>query len=156
MNTSTSSSTSQIWGGRFKSGPSAVMEAINASIGFDKRLYRQDIAGSRAHCKMLAAVGVITQADRDAILGGLDRVEQEIIDGAFVFSAALEDIHMNVETRLKELIGPDRLQATAHRRPPAGARHADSARHRPSSVPRARRRRPRRTLSAAHETDGRS
>jgi argininosuccinate lyase len=81
------------------------MEAINASIGFDKRLYRQDIAGSRAHCKMLAAVGVITQTDRDAILGGLDRVEQEIIDGAFVFSAALEDIHMNVETRLKELIG---------------------------------------------------
>jgi argininosuccinate lyase len=105
MNTSTSSSTSQIWGGRFKSGPSAVMEAINASIGFDKRLYRQDIAGSRAHCKMLAAVGVITEVDRDAILGGLDRVEQEIIDGAFVFSAALEDIHMNVETRLKELIG---------------------------------------------------
>lgn len=81
------------------------MEAINASIGFDKRLYRQDIAGSRAHCKMLAKVGVITEADRDAILAGLTQVEQEIDAGTFEFSSALEDIHMNVETRLKALIG---------------------------------------------------
>lgn len=81
------------------------MEAINASIGFDKRLYRQDIAGSRAHCKMLAAAGVISEADRDAILAGLAQVEQEIESGAFEFKTALEDIHMNVESRLKELIG---------------------------------------------------
>ncbi|MBB6210752.1 argininosuccinate lyase [Novispirillum itersonii] len=102
---SSASSTSSIWGGRFESGPSAVMEAINASIGFDKRLYRQDIAGSRAHCKMLAAAGVISDADRDAILTGLAQVEQEIETGVFEFKTALEDIHMNVESRLKELIG---------------------------------------------------
>lgn len=81
------------------------MEAINASIGFDKRLYRQDIAGSRAHCKMLAAAGVISDADRDAILTGLAQVEQEIERGVFEFKTALEDIHMNVESRLKDLIG---------------------------------------------------
>ncbi len=81
------------------------MEAINASIGFDKRLYRQDIAGSRAHCKMLAAAGVISDADRDAILTGLAQVEQEIESGVFEFKTALEDIHMNVESRLKDLIG---------------------------------------------------
>jgi argininosuccinate lyase len=103
--TSNQGGASQMWGGRFDSGPSAVMEAINASIGFDKRLYRQDIAGSRCHCKMLAAVGVITAADRDAILAGLDRVEGEIEDGSFVFRADLEDIHMNVEARLREIIG---------------------------------------------------
>lgn len=97
--------TSQMWGGRFDSGPSAVMEAINASIGFDQRLYRQDIAGSRAHCKMLAASGVISEADRDAILRGLDQVEAEIESGAFQFQTSLEDIHMNVEARLKEIIG---------------------------------------------------
>ncbi|WP_026345325.1 argininosuccinate lyase [Novispirillum itersonii] len=102
---SSASSTSSIWGGRFESGPSAVMEAINASIGFDKRLYRQDIAGSRAHCKMLAAAGVISDADRDAILTGLAQVEQEIESGVFEFKTALEDIHMNVESRLKDLIG---------------------------------------------------
>ncbi|MFA7430637.1 MAG: argininosuccinate lyase [Rhodospirillaceae bacterium] len=98
-------STSTIWGGRFDAGPSAIMEAINASIGFDKRLYKQDIAGSRAHCKMIAAAGVISEADRDAILGGLDQVEREIEEGTFVFSSKLEDIHMNVETRLKAIIG---------------------------------------------------
>jgi len=105
MSNSSSSSTSQMWGGRFESGPSAVMEAINASIDFDRRLYTQDIAGSRAHCKMLAKVGVISEADRDAILGGLDQVEKEIEDGTFVFKPELEDIHMNVEARLKEIIG---------------------------------------------------
>lgn len=81
------------------------MEAINASIGFDQRLYKQDIAGSRAHCTMLAACGVIGEADRDAILKGLDQVEAEIEAGTFTFSARLEDIHMNVESRLKEIIG---------------------------------------------------
>ncbi|GEO79973.1 argininosuccinate lyase [Pararhodospirillum oryzae] len=96
---------SAIWGGRFASGPSAVMEAINASIGFDKRLYRQDIAGSRAHAAMLVAVGLLTEADGQAIDQGLARILTEIDSGVFPFSTRLEDIHMNVETRLKDLIG---------------------------------------------------
>ena len=81
------------------------MEAIDAAIGLDPRLDKQDIAGSRAHCTMLAACGVIGEADRDAILKGLDQVEAEIEAGTFTFSARLEDIHMNVESRLKEIIG---------------------------------------------------
>jgi argininosuccinate lyase len=81
------------------------MQEINASIDIDKRLWREDIAGSKAHAAMLAAVGVISAADRDAIHGGLDRIAGEIEGGAFVFSAALEDIHMNIEARLKTLIG---------------------------------------------------
>ncbi|MFD2647573.1 argininosuccinate lyase [Devosia albogilva] len=95
----------KMWGGRFASGPDAIMEEINASIGFDQRLYRQDIAGSKAHATMLAATGILTQADRDAILSGLDTVLGEIEAGTFTFSRALEDIHMNVESRLRELIG---------------------------------------------------
>ncbi|GLQ54195.1 argininosuccinate lyase [Devosia nitrariae] len=94
-----------MWGGRFSSGPDAVMEEINASIGFDKRLYRQDIAGSIAHARMLAETGILTQNDRDAIVAGLAEVEAEIEAGTFTFSRALEDIHMNVEARLKEKIG---------------------------------------------------
>jgi argininosuccinate lyase len=94
-----------MWGGRFASGPDAIMEEINASIGFDKRLYTQDIAGSIAHADMLAKVGILTQADRDAIVAGLEAVRAEIDSGAFTFSRALEDIHMNVESRLKTLIG---------------------------------------------------
>ncbi len=101
----TSNTTSTIWGGRFKAGPSAVMEEINASIGFDKRLYAQDIRGSRAHAKMLAAQGILTEADVDAILQGLSEIEGEIEAGSFEFSRALEDIHMNVENRLREKIG---------------------------------------------------
>jgi argininosuccinate lyase len=81
------------------------MEAINASIGFDKRLYRQDIAGSKAHCDMLVAAGILTEADGVAIQGGLDTVLAEIESGRFVFQTALEDIHMNVESRLRDLIG---------------------------------------------------
>ena len=100
-----SNTTSTIWGGRFKAGPSAVMEEINASIGFDKRLYAQDIRGSRAHAKMLAAQGILTEADVDAILQGLSEIEGEIEAGSFEFSRALEDIHMNVENRLREKIG---------------------------------------------------
>ncbi|MFC0008969.1 argininosuccinate lyase [Devosia nitrariae] len=95
----------RMWGGRFSSGPDAVMEEINASIGFDKRLYRQDIAGSIAHARMLAETGILTQNDRDAIVAGLAEVEAEIEAGTFTFSRALEDIHMNVEARLKEKIG---------------------------------------------------
>ena len=94
-----------MWGGRFSSGPGAIMEEINASIGFDKRLASQDIAGSKAHAAMLAATGIIAQADAAAIREGLDRIAGEIEAGTFTFSRALEDIHMNVESRLAELIG---------------------------------------------------
>ena len=95
----------RMWGGRFSSGPDAIMEEINASIGFDQRLYRQDIAGSIAHATMLAKAGILTEADRDAIVSGLQTVLEEIESQKFNFSRALEDIHMNVESRLRELIG---------------------------------------------------
>ncbi|MFQ3252892.1 MAG: argininosuccinate lyase [Loktanella salsilacus] len=94
-----------MWGGRFAAGPDAIMEAINASIGFDKRLAAQDIAGSRAHAAMLAATGIISNNDADAIREGLLTVLSEIEGGTFQFSTALEDIHMNVEARLKEVVG---------------------------------------------------
>lgn len=81
------------------------MEQINASIGFDKRLYAQDIAGSKAHCAMLVAQGILSKEDGDEITQGLDKVLEEIEAGRFEFKAALEDIHMNVEARLRELIG---------------------------------------------------
>ncbi len=100
-----SKTANSMWGGRFAVGPDAIMEAINASIGFDQRLARQDIAGSRAHAAMLAATGIITDKDAEAIGEGLLTVLSEIEAGAFAFSTALEDIHMNVEARLKELIG---------------------------------------------------
>ncbi|MEM6903309.1 MAG: lyase family protein, partial [Pseudomonadota bacterium] len=95
-----------MWGGRFAGGPSAIMEAINASINFDKHLAPQDIAGSRAHVNMLAANRIVNEADRDAILMGLDKIAAEIAAGDFVFRADLEDIHMKIEARLSELIGP--------------------------------------------------
>ncbi|EIE52516.1 argininosuccinate lyase [Salipiger aestuarii] len=95
----------QMWGGRFAAGPDAIMEAINASIGFDKRLAAQDIAGSRAHAAMLAATGIISDSDAEAIREGLLTVLSEIERGEFAFSTALEDIHMNVEARLKEVVG---------------------------------------------------
>ncbi len=95
----------QMWGGRFAAGPDAIMEAINASIGFDKRLAAQDIAGSRAHAAMLGATGIVEASDVEAIRKGLLTVLSEIESGDFAFSAALEDIHMNVEARLKEVIG---------------------------------------------------
>ncbi|WP_095588325.1 argininosuccinate lyase [Actibacterium ureilyticum] len=94
-----------MWGGRFAAGPDAIMEAINASIGFDKRMAAQDIAGSRAHAAMLAAQGIITDSDAKAIGEGLLTVLSEIEGGTFEFSTALEDIHMNVEARLKDIIG---------------------------------------------------
>jgi argininosuccinate lyase len=95
----------KMWGSRFSSGPDAIMEDINASIDFDKRLYAQDILGSRVHCQMLAATGIIKSDDADRILHGLDTILSEIEVGEFKFSRALEDIHMNVESRLSELIG---------------------------------------------------
>ena len=97
--------TNKMWGGRFKSGPDAIMQEINASIGFDKRLYTQDIAGSKAHAAMLAQQGIISKSDAKEITRGLDQVQAEIEQGKFTFSTALEDIHMNVEQRLKDVIG---------------------------------------------------
>ncbi|MEO3389302.1 argininosuccinate lyase [Mesorhizobium sp. CAU 1741] len=96
----------QMWGGRFASGPSAIMEAINASIGFDKALYAQDIRGSIAHSQMLAETGIISADDQKKIAHGLNTILSEIEAGSFEFSAKLEDIHMNVEARLADLIGP--------------------------------------------------
>ncbi len=94
-----------LWGGRFASGPDALMEKVNASIGFDKELAAQDLAQSRAHCTMLVEAGILTARDGNAILKGLDRVAREIAAGTFTYTAALEDIHMHVESRLAELIG---------------------------------------------------
>lgn len=94
-----------MWGGRFSSRPADIMQAINVSIGVDQRLWAQDLAGSRAHCRMLMAQAIITAEDGAAILNGLDTVEAEITGGTFPFRDAYEDIHMNVEARLSELIG---------------------------------------------------
>jgi argininosuccinate lyase len=99
------SAANQLWGGRFARGPAAIMERINASIGFDRRLAAQDIAGSKAHAAMLADCGIISREDADRILDGLDRIAEEIARGEFEFKTELEDIHMNVEARLSELIG---------------------------------------------------
>lgn len=94
-----------MWGGRFAAGPAAIMEDINASIGFDQKLYAQDIQGSKAHATMLAEVGILTADDRDAIIKGLTQIGEEIEHGHFTFSRGLEDIHMNIEARLRALIG---------------------------------------------------
>ena len=96
----------KMWGGRFADSPDAVMEEINASIDFDRHLYRQDIAASKAHAEMLAKQGIITADDARKIAHGLDTILSEIESGKFKFKRALEDIHMNVESRLAELIGP--------------------------------------------------
>ncbi|MEL6962318.1 MAG: argininosuccinate lyase [Pseudomonadota bacterium] len=106
-----------MWGGHFADGPAPLMEQINASIGFDKRLYAHDLAGSRAHARMLAAVGLLEARERDAILAGLDAIEAKIEVGDFDFSPSLEDIHMNIEARLTEAIGePGRKLHTARSR----------------------------------------
>jgi argininosuccinate lyase len=96
----------KMWGGRFSSSPDAIMEAINASIDVDRHLYRQDIAASKAHAAMLADQGIITAEDATKIASGLDTILSEIEQGRFNFQRALEDVHMNVESRLAELIGP--------------------------------------------------
>ncbi len=93
------------WGGRFAGGPSAIMRDINASIGFDHRLWRQDIQGSRAHAAMLARIGLLTPEDEHAIATGLEAIAEEIETGRFAFDIALEDIHMNIEARLTNRIG---------------------------------------------------
>src|SRR5690242_13036328 len=99
-------STNKMWGGRFESGPAAIMREITPSIDFDKRLAGEDLAGSRAHCRMLAGEGIISKDDAQKILDGLTRIEKEIADGSFVFKRELEDIHLNIEARLTEIIGP--------------------------------------------------
>ncbi len=102
-NTNTESNTQ--WGGRFAAGPSAIMQAINASIGFDRKMWRQDIQGSLAHAAMLVKVGILTAEDEAAIRRGLGDIAGEIEAEKFAFSEALEDIHMNIEARLIERIG---------------------------------------------------
>jgi len=100
-----SSSANQQWGGRFAQGPSAIMAAINASIGFDRKMWRQDIQGSLAHAAMLKHVGIISAEDEAAIRDGLGKIAARIEAGDFPFDDALEDIHMNIEARLTETIG---------------------------------------------------
>jgi len=95
-----------MWGGRFEGGPAKVMEEFTPSIGFDKRMAEQDLAGSRAHARMLASTGILAKEDVEAILKGLDAVEAEIREGRFNFRRELEDIHLNIEQRLAELAGP--------------------------------------------------
>jgi argininosuccinate lyase len=95
-----------LWGGRFSAKPDALMQAINVSIGFDRRLAREDLAGSRAHAAMLVAQGIVSAEDGAAILQGLAAIEEEVEAGAFPFREEFEDIHLNVEKRLEELIGP--------------------------------------------------
>ncbi|MEA2856045.1 MAG: argininosuccinate lyase [Methylobacteriaceae bacterium] len=97
----------KMWGGRFQSAPHAIMEEINASIDFDRKLALQDIAGSRAHVAMLAETGIVTREQADAIAAGLERIRGEIEGGTFTLSRALEDIHMNIESRLAEIVGSD-------------------------------------------------
>jgi argininosuccinate lyase len=98
--------TNTMWGGRFAASPAEIMEEINASIDFDKRLWRHDILASKAHVAMLGATGIIKPKEADEIARGLDKILAEIEGGNFAFSRALEDIHLNVESRLRELIGP--------------------------------------------------
>ena len=96
----------KMWGGRFSSGPDEIMEEINASIGFDYRFAAQDIRGSKAHVAMLASSGIVSAEDARAITAGLDQIGREIEAGSFTFSRALEDIHMNIEARLADVVGP--------------------------------------------------
>jgi len=96
---------SKLWGGRFTEPTDAFVEAFTASVQFDQRMYREDIEGSRAHAKMLTKIGVLSDTDCQALLKGLDQIEQEITDGEFNWSIALEDVHMNIEARLTEIVG---------------------------------------------------
>jgi len=95
----------KMWGGRFKAGPAEIMEAITPSIDFDKRMASEDLAGSKAHVRMLATQKIISKADSESILKGLDQIEREIGDGTFVYQRSLEDIHLNIESRLAEIVG---------------------------------------------------
>ena len=95
----------QLWGGRFSKSTDEMINDFQASIDFDKRMYAEDIAGSIAHATMLAKVGIISEADRDAIIAGLKDIYKKIEEGNFSFEVALEDIHMNIEKRLTDAIG---------------------------------------------------
>jgi len=95
----------KMWGGRFESGPAQIMREITPSIDFDKRLAGEDLAGSRAHVRMLAVQGIIAKVDAETILNGLNQIESEIAEGKFTFKRELEDIHLNIEARLTEIIG---------------------------------------------------
>ncbi|MFW2372119.1 MAG: argininosuccinate lyase, partial [Gammaproteobacteria bacterium] len=95
----------KLWGGRFSEPTDAFVEAFTASVAFDRRMYRQDIEGSRAHARMLNKIGVLSDQDSEAILKGLDQVEQEITNGQFEWSVSREDVHMNIEARLTEIVG---------------------------------------------------
>ena len=105
MTSDSTKTANSMWGGRFAMAPDAIMEEINASIGFDQRLAAQDIRGSKAHAVMLGSVGILNQNDVEVISQGLDEILAEIESGTFLFSRALEDIHMNIEARLREKIG---------------------------------------------------
>ncbi|MBM5782421.1 MAG: argininosuccinate lyase, partial [Pelagibacterales bacterium] len=98
-------SSNKMWGGRFDAKPSEIMQEINQSISFDKKLYKQDIQGSKAHCEMLAKIGILTKEEAKKITQGLEKIQKEIEEGKFNFKIELEDIHMNIESRLKEIIG---------------------------------------------------
>jgi argininosuccinate lyase len=98
-------SSNSMWGGRFEVSPSQIMQEINQSISFDKKLYKQDIQGSKAHAKMLAEVGILNKSEAKKIIDGLSKIQKEIENGEFNFKIELEDIHMNIESRLKEIIG---------------------------------------------------
>lgn len=98
-------SSNKMWGGRFDQAPSSIMQAINVSIHFDKTLYKQDIRGSIAHATMLATCGIINKDESKKIIAGLKQIEQEINQGKFEFKEEFEDIHLNIESRLKEIIG---------------------------------------------------
>src|ERR1700679_129280 len=98
--------TNKMWGGRFASGPAAIMREITPSIDFDKRLAGEDLAGSRAHVRMLGTEGIIPKDDAMVILKGLDQIEAEIAAGSSVFERELEGIHLNIEAPLTEIIGP--------------------------------------------------
>ena len=142
----------KMWGGRFGSESDPVMEEINASIDFDRHLYRQDIAASKAHAAMLAKKGIITAQDAKSIAHGLDTILSEIEAGKFAFQRALEDIHMNVENRLAELNGPGacipRARATIRSRPTSGSGCATpSTRSTPRSRPISGRWRRRRSIT---------
>ncbi len=102
---SSSKTSNKMWGGRFETKPSNLMEEINQSITFDKKLYQQDILGSKTHAKMLESVGILSKTELSKITKGLDQIKKEIESGKFEFKTELEDIHMNIEARLKEIIG---------------------------------------------------
>ena len=97
--------TNSMWGGRFSLAPNEIMEKLNSSIDFDKKLYKEDIQGSIVHCKMLAKQGIIMEDEKNKIIDGLRQIKEEIESEKFIFSKALEDIHMNIENRLKEIVG---------------------------------------------------